>query len=136
MVTEKRGEVSCGSGVTATASPSQSHDRQHSILSLAEQGSGLEGQLQCWSATQVISGSHPEEIKDAVTLSCKTQKGQRDQMLLQIQKQKTKSSCIYMSQNQVNNFCQPMTLVMPHRTAHGGILFKASLSTHCRVRHQ
>lgn len=25
--------------------------------SLAEEGSGLEGQLQCWSATQVISGS-------------------------------------------------------------------------------
>lgn len=51
--------------------------------SLAEQGSGLEGQLQCWSATQVISGSHSGEIKDTVTLSCKTQKGQTDQVMFQ-----------------------------------------------------
>lgn len=29
-----------------------------------------------------------------------------------------------------------MTLVMPHCTAYGGIIFKASLSTHCRARHQ
>lgn len=88
--------------------------------SVAEQGSGLEEQLQRCSATQVISTSHSGEIKDTVTLSCKPWKGQSDQMHFQTQK-KTKI-ILYMPQNQVNNFCQPMTLVMPHCTAHGGIL--------------
>lgn len=32
-----------------------------------------------------------------------------------------------MTQNQVNNFCQPMTLSVSHRTAHGSIFLKASI---------
>lgn len=32
-----------------------------------------------------------------------------------------------MTQNQVNNFCQPMRLGMSHCLTHGGILLKASI---------
>lgn len=68
--------------IAATASPLE-RQADNTRYSLAEQGSGLKGQLQCWSATQIISVSHSGEIKDAVTLSCKPRKGQTDQMHFQ-----------------------------------------------------
>lgn len=102
--------------------------------SLAEEGSGLEGQLQCWSATQVISGSGTQgKLKTQPHFPARLGKNRSNAAP---NSQKKKSPCLYMSQNQINNFCQRMTLVLSHCTAHGGILSKASLSTHCRAKQQ
>lgn len=103
--------------------------------SLAEEGCGLEGQLQCWSATQVISGSRAQgKLKTQSHFPARLRKDKQIKCCSKFTEKK--SPCLYMPQNQVNNFCQPMTLVISHCTAYGGILSKAALSTHCRAKQQ
>ncbi|EOA98244.1 hypothetical protein Anapl_10744 [Anas platyrhynchos] len=73
---------------------------------IIEQGTGLEGQLRGWKAAQVISGSRAQG-KLKIQSHFPARLGKDKQIKCCFKFTGKKSSCLYMTQKQVNKFCQP-----------------------------